>query len=160
MISPSPLMHSLLLIILWIVTLLLALGFGYWVSASGYIPSSLNQNLQVRPSTLGGRGVFATRRFGKGEIVEVCPTLARPNEDWGEATADYVFGGSENTSNTVLVWGLGSLYNHSDNASVHHELSKGDTIMTYKANRDIEIGEEITVDYGSEWWVHRDMTKH
>ena len=103
--------------------------------------------------------MFATRLFRKGETIEICPTLAKSAEEWGEATSDYVFGGITNTKNTVLVWGLGSLYNHSDNPSAEHELSENDSIMTYIAKRDIKAEEEITVNYGEHWWTHRLYSK-
>ena len=96
-----------------------------------------------------GRGVFATRRFAAGEIVEECPVLVFAEEDWEllEQTSlrGYYFewaGGG-----VGLALGLGSLYNHSSSPNARAELDHDGALVHYRSLRTIEPGEEITIDY-------------
>ena len=114
--------------------------------------------LQIRVSPLGGRGVFAGRLYRKGDVIETCPTLNRHDDDWGgNATTDYSFGG--NNSNSLLALGYGSLYNHSDDASAEYSIQDDDNVMVFKAKRTVKPNEEITVDYGSDWFTSRGYKK-
>ena len=58
-----------------------------------------------------GRGVFATRAFAKGEVVESCPTVELADADVTGRLNDYVFS-SVNEGDVLLVLGLGMLFNH------------------------------------------------
>ena len=119
----------------------------------------ISNRVSVRESRLGGRGIFADRGFEVGDVIEICPTLAAHGDQWGTSTSDYVFSGTEHPDHSVLVLGYGSLYQHSDDPNADHDLSDGDAVMTYTARRRIEKGDEITVDYGQEWWDSRPYTK-
>jgi uncharacterized protein len=46
------------------------------------------------------------------------------------------------------------LYNHSANPNVEYDQVEP-TKITYRALRKIEPGEELTIDYGDEWWATR-----
>jgi SET domain-containing protein len=48
------------------------------------------------------------------------------------------------------------LYNHSFDANAEY-VEHGDGEIAFMALRDIEPGEEITIDYGSEWWDTREL---
>lgn len=117
-------------------------------------------DVEVRPSPLGGRGVFACRSFKAGEVIERCHTISKHGDEWGTATTDYVFNGTYNEQNSVLVLGNGSLFNHSDDANAAYELADNDNIMIYTAKRPITRGDEITVDYGSDWFEGRKYQKN
>ena len=64
-----------------------------------------------------GRGVFATRRYAKGDVVELCPTITLDEDDVTGVLLDYVFK-SLKQGVRLLVLGFGSLYNHSDDPNV------------------------------------------
>jgi uncharacterized protein len=100
-----------------------------------------------------GRGVFATRRFAEGATVEVCPTLQVPDSDVSGMLGDYVFG-SLDDGHVVLLLGFGMLYNHAADPNLEYYQDEPDTI-TFAATRAIERGEELTIDYGAEWWEQR-----
>ncbi len=95
-----------------------------------------------------GRGVFATKPISKGTIIEAVPVLLIPIKQ--------LVGGTKNQFlNTYLyVWdddhfavslGYGSLYNHSFQPNAKYRF--GPMRLTYRAARDIDTGEEITINY-------------
>jgi uncharacterized protein len=101
-----------------------------------------------------GRGVFAARPFREGDVIEVCPTVNVPDEDVPEgAVRQYVFG-SRQPGKVMLVMGYGMLYNHSSTPNMFHR-SAGRQLIEFVALRDIDEGEELTHDYGPEYWVDR-----
>jgi len=102
-----------------------------------------------------GRGVFATRRFAEGESVEVCPTLQVPDSDVSGTLGDYVFG-SFDDGEVVLLLGFGMLYNHSPSPNLEY-FQDDPEMITFVATRAIKRGEELTIDYGAEWWEQRGL---
>lgn len=103
-----------------------------------------------------GRGVFATRAFAEGEAVESCPTLELPGDQVVGRLGDYVFGSAEDESEVLLLLGFGMLYNHSSQANVEYVQDEPRAIM-FVATRAIEPGDELTIDYGEEWWSTRNL---
>jgi SET domain-containing protein len=99
-----------------------------------------------------GRGVFALRRFAKGDPVEVCPILEVPEDDVTGQLADYVFS-SLTEGNVLLLLGFGMLYNHSHRANL--EYVQDEDTMTFLATRTVKRGDELTIDYGEDWWEER-----
>jgi hypothetical protein len=103
-----------------------------------------------------GRGVFATRAFAKGESVESCPTLELPEDTVTGRLGDYVFGSAEDEHEVILLLGYGMLYNHSYEANCEY-IQDGPRVITFVTTRDVEAGEELTIDYGEEWWSTRNL---
>jgi uncharacterized protein len=101
-----------------------------------------------------GRGVFATRDVAEGEIVEVCPTLELHEDEVAGRLLDYVFDSGYDPHAVVLPLGYGMLYNHASPANIEYVEHDEDAIA-YVAVRDIRAGEELTIDYGGEWWETR-----
>ena len=110
--------------------------------------------LRVDYSTLGGRGVFATKNFAKGETVEVCPFVTLYNEECLGKIEDYVFQYDDHCYAMVL--GYGMIYNHSSRPNIYHEqCKKYSDSYEFFAKRDIKKGEELCHNYGKEWWASR-----
>ena len=103
-----------------------------------------------------GRGVYATKAFAKGEAVESCPTLELPGDHVVGRLGDYVFGSAENEDDVILLLGYGMLYNHSYDANLEY-VQDGPHVITFVTLRDVEPGEELTIDYGEEWWSTRNL---
>jgi len=107
-----------------------------------------------------GRGVFAEREIRAGEVVDICPVLIlSPDENrayiektslyhytynWPASQAD-----GRQITTQAIVFGLGSMFNHSMNQNVGWERNVEQQIITYKALRDIPLGEELCISYGS-----------
>jgi len=100
-----------------------------------------------------GRGVFATRSFAKGEVIEACPTVELADADVRGRLNDYVFT-SVSDGDVLLVLGHGMLYNHSPEPNVEYVQHDPSTI-TFRALRKVRPGDELTIDYGEEWWDAR-----
>ena len=100
-----------------------------------------------------GRGVFALRPFSEGEIIEVCPTIVLDDADVDGVARNYVFYARQ-PGKLLLVLGWAMLYNHSAQPNLFHR-SAGRLLIEFVALRDIAVGEELTHDYGPEYWDDR-----
>ena len=120
----------------------------------------LPATVEVR-DTGGAKGlaVYAARRFEQGELVERCPVI------FFEAPADLVlpeilrlrvFAWSQLTHQQMarkesvphaLALGYGSLYNHARPANLRYAALRSTATLEFTAARNIETGEELTVDY-------------
>jgi SET domain-containing protein len=103
-----------------------------------------------------GRGVFARRSIGKGEVFETCPVLILPVGALGtdsKGLGNYVFEWGKDR--VALAMGYGSLYNHSYRPNARYD-DVGTQSKAFSALRNIEPGEEITVNYNGD---PKDATK-
>jgi SET domain-containing protein len=106
------------------------------------------EHLEVAPSRLGGRGVFARRRFEPDELIEACPVVLVPSE---EATAvcttvlgHYVY---EWDDGVAVALGFGSLYNHAAVPNARYERDADPDILRVVASQPIDAGDEVLIDY-------------
>jgi hypothetical protein len=101
-----------------------------------------------------GRGVFATRAFAEGDAVEHCPTLELPGDEVVGQLGDYVFGSNNGEDEVLLLLGYGMLYNHSDEPNCEY-VQEEPRVITFVTIRPVKAGDELTIDYGEEWWSTR-----
>jgi SET domain-containing protein len=105
--------------------------------------------VEVKRSKGRGRGVFARKPIAKGVVIEKAPVIVIPVKPTGAGSNpvldSYVYEWGRNKDAIVL--GYGSLYNHSYTPNAGFEY--GPLTMTYRALRDIDGGEEITIDYNA-----------
>ncbi|MBN1169272.1 SET domain-containing protein-lysine N-methyltransferase [Candidatus Woesebacteria bacterium] len=103
-----------------------------------------------------GRGVVATEKILKGEVIEKCPLIILGKEDdkfiKDKSMSDtlyYYYLQQPDLKRDCIMLGYGSLYNHSSspNSEIDYENDQKETNMIFRAIRDIEAGEEITWDY-------------
>ena len=112
--------------------------------------------ISVRQSLIpnSGRGVFAEKDFKKDEVIEVCPLLTDYKKNFvNSKIKDYTFKSKFKPDQEVIVFGMCSMYNHSDNFNVAHNQDPEN--MIYTAARDIKTGEELYVNYGTNYWNSR-----
>jgi uncharacterized protein len=107
--------------------------------------------VEVGRSPGRGRGVFATRRFEEGDVIEVCPAIVLSAHDArrldGTRLYHYYFGWGPDGRQAAIALGYGSLYNHSvtPNAAYHKD-TETETI-SFIATKAILPGEEIHITY-------------
>ncbi len=114
-----------------------------------------------------GRGVAAAQDIKKGDLIERAPVLIVPHKD--RAAVDptviftYVFMWEKGTveqdlykheGRAAIALGFSSLLNHSytPNADFHRHIEE--LTLDIVALRDIEAGEEITIDYQMTLWFN------
>ncbi|MEI7444699.1 MAG: SET domain-containing protein [Burkholderiales bacterium] len=109
--------------------------------------------------TAKGKGVFSTCRFARGEVVEVAPVLVLKT-DYDTLPAllkTYVFDWTALTGvprSQAVALGFGSMYNHDNPANLRYVADPRRNLMRYVAARDIEVGEELTINYNAEGGAH------
>ena len=111
-----------------------------------YVQSKL---IEVKRVPKKGLGVFARKMIPKGTVIERVPVIVMPLQDVFNQTpepklAEYVFNWDEDT--VAIALGYGSLYNHSYRPNARFDAKSGRT-QVFTAIRNIEAGEEITVNY-------------
>lgn len=98
-----------------------------------------------------GRGVFAKKRFSKGELIERAQVIVVPHSDreYLDKTvlSNYYYKWGENLEDAALSLGYGSFYNHSYEPNAVYIKKMEELGIDYVALRDLEEGEEITVNY-------------
>jgi uncharacterized protein len=108
--------------------------------------------IEVKQVKGKGRGVFARRVIREDEVIERVPVLVLPIEDirnvddWTHL-ASYCFNWGEGT--VALALGYGSIYNHSFRPNAKYE-DVGRQTKVFIALREIQFGEEITVNYNAD----------
>jgi len=102
-----------------------------------------------------GRGVFTREKIREGSVIEKCPVILVADglsDDKESGLFDYCFdvGGT-----SAIALGFGSLYNHSDEPNVEWTDVPRDLVIVFHALRDIDAGEELTIDYGIPLWFKK-----
>lgn len=111
-----------------------------------------DQGYAVRRVAAAGRGVFATKRFARGEVVCRNPVLLLDQEDWRRCQDtildDYVYRWPEEGRPRAVSLGVGSLFNASDAPNVDVEIDVAAKTLIFRAIRPVEPGQELVLDYG------------
>ena len=105
--------------------------------------------------------VLSRTQFAKGEIIEICPIIFVGYEAKAiDRLKDFIFEIEKDGKNGGmwgLVLGYGSLYKHSDNPNVEYAYNRSNRQMYFKAARVIQAHEELTINYGKDYWEERAM---
>ena len=104
----------------------------------------------------GDYSLIAKTQFARGELIEVCPLIILPDIAKNiDRLKDLVFEINKKKGEYGLVLGYGSMYRHSDKPNVDYAYNKRQRHMFFIANRTIQFNEELTINYGSEYWQER-----
>ncbi len=110
-------------------------------------------NVEWRKTKDKGRGVFASKNFKKGEVVEECPVIpltAKESLICEQTILEYYLYPWKGKKDGAVVLGYGLLYNHSFNPNACYHLKYSQKKIIYKAIRPIKRGEEILVNYNGD----------
>lgn len=112
-----------------------------------YIIQNPKLGIEVVPGK--GRGVYALADIARFEVLEHCPAIPIPDEQFeGMVMEHYVMPYGKGHA---VVGGYAMFYNHDDkpNASyTDEEWADDNPIVTVRAIRSIKAGDPITVHYG------------
>jgi SET domain-containing protein len=101
-----------------------------------------------------GRGMFAARKYLKGELIERAPIVAIDEKKWPNAAktilSDYAFDWGENDEHAAIALGYISIYNHSYSPNAQLEQMLDELMMEIIAIKDIEPDQEITINYNGD----------
>lgn len=104
-----------------------------------------------------GYGVFTNRAIENQTFVEMAPAVVfMPEEKPDEGLMRYVIAW-ENKLAVGLGWTM--LYNHSDDNNCVFSTNYEHSLVAIVAIRDIDAGEQLTVNYGPDWFPSRGMEK-
>ena len=113
-----------------------------------------NLPVEMRSSSVHGRGMFASEHIPKGTIIERAPLIPIDRDD--DLTPNSLVRqydiGYRGGKHAVML-GYASIYNHSDNNNASWDFEQGDDIIFIKATRDISPQEEVFVNYGPAYWI-------
>lgn len=114
-------------------------------------PSAHAPLLVIRDCGPKGRGVVALSPIAKGEVFESAPVIVVPGEQSGvlrqTALSSYYY---EWGDDAAIALGYGSVYNHSYRPSARFYLNPAELRIEFVALRNIQAGEEITINYNGE----------
>ncbi|MEK7061481.1 MAG: SET domain-containing protein, partial [Patescibacteria group bacterium] len=113
----------------------------------------MQKTIEVRRTTKKGRGVFASKDFRQGEIIEKCPIINITPEErkhCEKTVLNYYIYPWRSTRSGSVVLGNGSIYNHSFNPNADWKQNFKEENMIYRALENIKKGDEITVNYNGE----------
>jgi SET domain len=133
-----------------------------WAVASNQLGAGAysGRAIAVVPIEGKGRGVIASQRIAAGIVFETAPVVPyrtecgrdeMPDRSLPPELADLPHDWDE--EHGCLVFSPMQFANHSDSPNAKFIPNIEALTMTYTALRDIEAGEEVTIDYGiPPWW--------
>lgn len=112
---------------------------------------------RIEVSKIGTKYSIKSRgQFARGENVEICPALIVGSEvNAVDKLKDIVFEIDADKDEWAVVLGYGSLYKHSEEPNLEYAYNKLTKQMQFIAKRPIKLGEELTINYGTDYWTAR-----
>ncbi len=115
----------------------------------------INQNLYIDFTEKKGKGVFTKKAINKDEIIEVSPVIVMNGSDRilldKTLLHDYIFEWGENQDQCCMALGFIPIYNHSYASNCEYFMDFDDESIFIKTIRQIEAGEELTINYNGDW---------
>ena len=111
----------------------------------------MNDRVEIKPSAIEGKGVFATSDIQKGEVItESHVVLLLHDEQLPEQLATLEFPWDDEHY-ALCISNAGSFFNHAKDANAQVHPNKAEQTQAFIAARDISEGEEITIYYNDEF---------
>ncbi len=100
-----------------------------------------------------GRGVFTAKKIAMDTVIETAPVVVMTADERilldKTRLHDYIFKWKED--GCCMALGYIPVYNHSYTANCEYFMDYDDNTMFIKAVREIEAGEELTINYNGDW---------
>lgn len=117
----------------------------------------VDQRLEMKWDEVFGHGVYAKGPIPKDTFVEIAPVVVfDPKEITGGQLMNYCISWRDK-----LAIGLGwtMLYNHSDVNNCEFSVNHHDSLIAIMTVKEIEAGQQATVNYGPTWFSSRNLEK-
>lgn len=99
----------------------------------------------IKKDPVKGRGVYASEKISKGELIEVCELIIVDMENISGELERYAYYYTRNQAAIAL--GNGSLFNHSQKANSEFSINYKQQRLYIRAKKTIKPGDEITINY-------------
>ena len=110
--------------------------------------------IHLGKSLFMGRGVFASKKFIPGDIIEIVPVIVVPQEETDSIRATvvdvYIYKWNHDHLGRAIALGYGSLYNHSYKPNAKYLKNYSDSIIVFVCIDNIEDNEEIFINYNGD----------
>ena len=104
----------------------------------------------------GGYTVLSKTQFAKGEIVEICPIIFVGSEAKSvKILKDYIFEIDKEKDTYGVVLGYGSIFRHDATPNCDFVYNRSNKQMYFITNRPIKVAEELSINYGTDYWSER-----
>lgn len=111
--------------------------------------------LFIAPAAAKGRGVFTSEPIAAGTIVEIAPVIILPEKDRllldQTLLHDYIFEWGESGKQCCMALGYVPIYNHSYQSNCEYEMDFGASLISIRAVKDIQAGDELFINYNGDW---------
>lgn len=111
--------------------------------------------VEMRPSPVHGRGMFACEPIPKDTVIETAPLITYNRADLGSDAKLRHYDIAYKDGEFAVMLGYASIYNHSDNNNAYWYFDDTEDLIYVKTNRDIEPDEEVFVNYGPNYWTNK-----
>jgi hypothetical protein len=109
------------------------------------------KGLEIKNTEHKGSGVFATKDFREGDLIETCHVIECPEQDTELIDKtflyNYYFNWGPERNKVAIALGYGSLYNHSHEPNAVYIKDFERNLLIFKCLKPMQKGEEITVHY-------------
>lgn len=116
--------------------------------------------LFIADSNEKGRGVFTSSFIPAATVIEISPVIVMSLEERKlldkTLLHDYIFEWGDNKQQCCMAMGYVPVYNHAYESNCEYEMDYDKKQISIKTVRDINEGEELTINYNGDW---NDATK-
>jgi len=121
----------------------------------------LHQGLFIALSGKKGRGVFTNQQIAGDTVIEVAPVIVMKDTDRLHLDKtllhDYIFEWGENRRKCAMALGYVPVYNHNSKSNCEYFMDFDEETIMVKTVRNIEAGEELTINYNGDWNNNQDV---
>ena len=115
----------------------------------------IQQYLHLKSAKNKGRGIFTKEKITANTLIEESPVIvmsARDRELLDKTLLhDYIFEWGDNKDKCCMALGFIPIYNHSYTSNCEYFMDFENEIIQVKTVREIEKGEELTINYNGDW---------